>query len=100
MVSNVAVENVARAARGILKVYHRQCGVFGCGATRANSRSVGEPSFWRVLPACPRSRSSRNRFTQAVLIVNGWNRGSFFFESGIESSIESGYIQIPRAESI
>ena len=28
------------------------------------------------------------------------NRGSFFFESGIESSIESGYTQIPRAESI
>ena len=28
------------------------------------------------------------------------NRGSFFFESGIESSIESGYTQIPRAGSI
>ena len=28
------------------------------------------------------------------------NRGSFFFESGIESSIESGYTQIRRAESI
>jgi hypothetical protein len=27
------------------------------------------------------------------------NRGSLHFESGIESSIESGYIQIPRAES-
>src|SRR5580693_4577152 len=27
------------------------------------------------------------------------NRGSFFFESDIESSIESGYIQMPRAES-
>jgi hypothetical protein len=28
------------------------------------------------------------------------NRGSFFFESGIESSIESGYTQTPRAGSI
>src|SRR5258708_29750662 len=46
MVSDVAVENVEWAGRGITNVYHRRCGVFGCGATRANSRLVGYPSFF------------------------------------------------------
>ena len=35
MVSDVAVENVEWAGRGIPNVYHCRCGVFGCGATRA-----------------------------------------------------------------
>jgi|SRR5580658_988845 hypothetical protein len=37
MVSNVAIENVEWAGRGIPNVCHRRCGVFDCGATRANS---------------------------------------------------------------
>src|SRR5260370_19403434 len=49
---NVAVENVEWAGRGIPNVYHCRCGVFGCGATRANSRLVGNPSFGGLLPAC------------------------------------------------
>jgi Predicted small integral membrane protein (DUF2165) len=53
MVSNVAVENVEWAGRGIPSVYHCRCGVFGCGPTRANSRLVGNPSFGGLLPACP-----------------------------------------------
>src|SRR5271169_6569075 len=40
MVSDVAVENVEWAGRGIPNVYHCRCGVFGYGATRANSRLV------------------------------------------------------------
>src|SRR5579864_8026207 len=43
MVSDVAVENVEWAGRGIPNVYHCRCGVFSCGATRANSRLVGKP---------------------------------------------------------
>ena len=53
MVSNVAVENVEWAGRRIPNVYHCRCGVFGCGATRANSRLVGNPSFGGLLSACP-----------------------------------------------
>ena len=53
MVSNVAVENVEWAGRGIPNVYHCRCGVFGGGATRANSRLVGKPSFGGLLPAFP-----------------------------------------------
>src|SRR5271170_4099344 len=37
MVSNVAVENVEWAGRSVPNVYHCRCGVFDCGATRANS---------------------------------------------------------------
>jgi hypothetical protein len=43
MVSNVAVENVEWAGRGIPNVYHCRYGVFGCGPTRANSRLAGNP---------------------------------------------------------
>jgi hypothetical protein len=43
MVSDVAVENVEWAGRGIPNVYHCRCGVFGRGETRANSRLVGNP---------------------------------------------------------
>lgn len=52
MVSNVAVENVEWAGRGIPNVYHCRCGVFGGGATRANSRLVGNLLFGGLLPTC------------------------------------------------
>jgi hypothetical protein len=32
------------------KSYRCRCGVFGCGATRANSRLVGNPSFGDYFP--------------------------------------------------
>jgi len=85
MVSNVAIENLEWAGRGTPSVYLRQCGVFGCGATRANSRSVGNPSFGGYFPLSRDPEVPGIKFTQA---------------GGIDSSIESGYIQIPRAESI
>ena len=51
MVSNVAVENVEWAGRGIPNVYHCRSGVLGCGATRANSRLVGKP--YRITEGLP-----------------------------------------------
>jgi hypothetical protein len=41
MVSDVAVVYMEWVGSGIPNVYHCRCGVFGCGATRANSRLVG-----------------------------------------------------------
>ena len=43
--------------------------------------------------------NARRELPCASLCKTCRNRGWFFFESGIESSIESGYVQIPRAES-
>jgi hypothetical protein len=47
MVSDVAVENMEWAGRGIPNVYHCPCGVFWlwCNA-RAKSRLVGNPYPW------------------------------------------------------
>src|SRR5580698_2496120 len=53
MVSDVAVENVEWAGRGIPNVYHCRGGVFGGGATRAKSRLASKPSFEGLFPACP-----------------------------------------------
>lgn len=43
MVSDVAVANMEWAGSGIPNVYDCRCGVFSCGATRANSRLVAKP---------------------------------------------------------
>jgi predicted small integral membrane protein len=55
MVSDVAVANMEWPGRSIPNVYHCRCGVFGCGATRANSRLVGNPSLGtsRLFPVFP-----------------------------------------------
>ena len=58
MVSDVAVENVEWAGRSIPNVYHCRCGVFGCGAPRANSRLAGNPSSGELLSACPEKTPS------------------------------------------
>jgi hypothetical protein len=70
MVSNEAVENLEWAGRGIPGVYHRL--VFGCGATRANSRSVGKPSFGGYFPLFrdPRVAGIDSHKPASVLIVN------------------------------
>jgi predicted small integral membrane protein len=59
MVSDVAVENMEWAGRSIPNVYHYRCGVLGCGATRANSRLVGNPSFGGITSRLPASCGSR-----------------------------------------
>src|ERR1700732_1266310 len=57
MVSDVAVANMEWAGRGIPNVYHCRCGVFGCGATRANSRLVGQPEV--ILGRAPRGLTTQ-----------------------------------------
>src|SRR5580700_9574412 len=60
MVSDVAVENMEWAGRGIPNVYHCRCGVLGCGATRANSRLVGNRKAQKLLNRSEKKFQAKN----------------------------------------
>jgi len=85
MVSDVAVAIMEWAGRGIPNVYHCRCGVFGCGATRANSRLVGhteaiikpnpDKTLTKSLHSCtvitPRNNTvTRSRWTSPLSAVS------------------------------
>jgi Predicted small integral membrane protein (DUF2165) len=98
MVSNVAVENVEWAGRGVPNVYHCRCGVFGCGATRANSRLVGV--FWGLLPAWTQALINDTNSNPHLPLRTGLSRAdTFLFALFFVGLIRSAIIGSRRLEA-
>src|SRR5450432_3315 len=99
MVSDVAVAHMEWAGRGIPNVYHCRCGVFGRGATRANSRLIGKPSFTRLVrhPGVSGIDSHKSGLLLSMRQQNS-HQGYKMFDFTPESSLNaSSTLQTPFA---